>query len=639
MLTSEVDDQQMSTLELNSALEKADMNALRMALLQLTGDPELSDMETFRQPVWGGVFNMPMVNPKHHEKIKKRAMEVLLNPPEHVPPSPPLDEAKRLMEIFSGDKLSARYAQLGYEELAFDPHPRSVEWTERPTDEVLSTYHATVIGCGYSGIAVAVLLEHLGIPYTVIEREPGVGGTWWVHKFPECRVDTASYSYQYKFEKKYPWTEHYPAGHETQKYLEHIVKKYGISPHVRLNTRLLGGTWDEKVGKWDVRIVGPDGKEEILRSNFVFNATGQFSRPKPPSDVEGFDNFKGKMFHASRWDTDYSLKGKRVALVGTGATGGQMMPALAEEAKSLTVYQRMPQWVMAADKYKVRVSDGEHYLFQKIPFYWNWYVYAMFVSMQEFERITVVDPEWVAKGGLISERSDKLRQVMTNYIFEKMKPNEELAKRLIPPFAPMARRVIVDNGWYDALQRDNVELVSDKILRFTPRGIVSADNIEREFDLVVNATGFSISDYFGDTKYVGRDGRTPDDLWAKDGPRAYLSLMIPSFPNFFMFYGPNATPRFGGICTWIECWARYSVSVAKHLIENRLHSAAVTEAAYNDYNEKLDEAQKVNVRGSAKYTSGYYLNEFGRAATNMPFDGERYHELVRQPDYNDFEIR
>ncbi len=638
MMTYDVENQQMSTLELNAMLEQADINALRMALLQLTGDPVFTEMETFKQPVWGGVFSLPTVSPKHHDEIKKRAMEVLLNPPKDVPPPPSLGESKRLMELFSGDKLSIEYARLGYEELAFEPYPRDVEWTERPTDEVLSSYHATIIGCGASGIAVAVLLEKLGIPYTVIEREPSIGGTWWVHKFPECRVDINAHSYQYKFEKKYPWSEHFPTAKESLKYLNHIVDKYRIRSHLRLNTRLLGSTWDENSGNWNVRIVGPDGKEETLRSKFVFNATGQFSRPKLPS-VEGVRDFKGKMFHAARWDTNYSLKGKRVALVGTGATGAQMMPALAEEAKSLTVYQRSPQWVIGMPKYKENITEAEHYLFRSIPYYWNWYVYSSFAKTQEFERITVVDPEWITKGGLVSERNDMCRQVMTNYILEKMKSKEELVEKLIPPYPPMARRVIVDNGWYDALQRDNVELVVDEIRRFTPRGIVSADDIEREFDLVVNATGFSISDYFGDTKVVGRDGMTPEELWAKDGPRAYLSLMIPKFPNLFMFYGPNGSPRFGGLYTWIECWARYCVSIAKHVIENGLHSAAVTEAAYGDYNAKIDEAQKINLRGGPKYTGSYYINEFGRAGTNMPFDAEQYHDLLYQPDLNDLDIR
>jgi 4-hydroxyacetophenone monooxygenase len=599
----------------------------------------LADMETFKQPVWGGVFSLPAVASKHHGEIKKRAIELLRNPPRHVPPPPSFAEAKHLMELFSGEKMSFEYARLCYEELSFAPHPHGVEWAERPGDEVLSTYHATIIGAGLSGIAVAVLLEHLGIPYTIIEREPSIGGTWWIHKFPECRVDINAFSYQYKFEKHYPWSQHYPEAAETLKYVRHVVEKHGITSHLRLNTRLLGATWDEEAGKWDVRIAGADGKEEILQSNFVFNATGQFSRPKLPN-VEGIEDFDGKMFHASKWDTSYSLKGKRVALVGTGATGTQMMPGLAAAGvESLTVYQRTPQWIVSTDKYKENVTEKEHYLLENIPYYWNWYCYSTFATTQEFERITFIDPDWVAKGGIVSERNDRVRQIMTDYILNKTKSNPALAEKLIPPYPPMARRAIVDNGWYDALAQDNVELVTDKILRFTPRGIVSADGREREFDLVVNATGFSISDYFADTEYVGRDGRTPDDIWAKDGARAYLSLMIPSLPNLFIFYGPNATPRVGGLYTWIECWARYSVNIARHLIEKNLHSVAVTEGAYDGYNEKVDAAQKLNLRGSRKYSGSYYVNEFGRAGTNMPFKAEEWHAMLYQPDFTHFDIR
>ncbi|MEH2563611.1 flavin-containing monooxygenase [Bradyrhizobium sp. AZCC 2289] len=631
--------QKMSTAELNAALEKADLNALRMSLLQLTGDPVFSKMETYKQPVWGGVFNVAMVDSKHHDTIKKRALEVLLNPPADVPPPPSFDESKRLMKLYTGDNYSNEYLRLGYEELAFEPHPRNVEWTKRPSDEVLSTYHATVVGCGASGIVIAVLLEHLGIPYTVIERESGVGGTWWVHKYPDCRVDIQSHAYQFKFEKQYPWSEHYPTAPESAKYMNHVVDKYGIRPHLRLATRLLGATWDEESGKWTVRIAGPDGKEEILRSNFVFNATGQFTHPKLPK-VEGIQDFKGKIFHSARWDTSYSHKGKRIALVGAGATGVQMVPPLAEEAKSLTIYQRTPQWVVGMPNYREKITAGEHYLSENMPYYWNWLVYANFVKTHGLEHLTIIDQDWIAKGGLISEYNDRSRRYMKSYILEQIGSNEELAKKLIPSYPPMARRVIVDSGWFDSLKRDNVELVTDKILRFTPEGIVSADGQEREFDLVVSATGFAITDYFGDTKIVGRNGKIPAELWAKDGPRAYLSLMLPNFPNFFIFYGPNATATFGGLYTWIECWARYSVTVAKHVIESGLHSAAVTEAGYTAYNEKNDEAQKLNVRGGGKeYSGSYYVNEFGRAATNMPFGGAKYHDMLSNPDFNDFDLR
>jgi 4-hydroxyacetophenone monooxygenase len=291
-------------------------------------------------------------------------------------------------------------------------------------------------------------------------------------------------------------------------------------------------------------------------------------------------------------------------------------------------------------QYREKISAAEHYLYQNIPYYWNWNVYANFVKTHGLERLTIVDPDWIAKGGSVSEHNDRIREYMTKDISEKIGSKEELVKKLIPSYPPMARRVIADSGWFDSLQRDNVELVTEKILRFTPGGIVSADGKEREFDLVVSATGFSITDYFGDTKIVGRDGRTPGELWAKDGPRAYLSLMLPHFPNFFMFYGPNGTPTFGGLYTWIECWARYCVTIAKHVIENGLHSAAVTEAGYYAYNEKNDEAQKLNVRGGGReYSGSYYINEFGRAATNMPFGGTKYHDMLYQPDLNDFDLR
>ena len=288
-------------MSLADAVDRADLNALRLALYQLTGDEALASMRTEAQPVWGGVFTQSVLAPEHREEVKRRALAFMAEPLGSVPPPPTQEEAVRLMEIFSGRKLTANELRFGYEEMAFDPHPRGVEWSKKPAPDDLANIHATIVGGGISGIAIAVLLGNLGIPYTLIEREPGLAGTWLVNKYPDCRVDITSHLYQFKFEKKYPWSEHFASAAETLRYLEYVAQKYDIPSHARLNSKVAGARWDEGTATWAVEVEGPDGARTTHRSNFIFNATGQFSTPKLPQ-IPGIETYGGSIFHTARWD-------------------------------------------------------------------------------------------------------------------------------------------------------------------------------------------------------------------------------------------------------------------------------------------------------------------------------------------------
>ncbi|WP_313802666.1 NAD(P)/FAD-dependent oxidoreductase [Sphingobium sp.] len=624
-------------MSLADAVDRADLNALRLALYQLTGDEDLAAMRTEGLPVWGGVFTLSVLAPEHHDEVKRRALAYLEQPRNDQPPQPDRQEAERLMQMFSGRALTANELRFGYEELAFDPHPRGVEWRNKPAEATLSGLHATIVGGGISGMAVAVLLRHLGIPYTLIEREPALGGTWLVNKYPDCRVDITSHLYQFKFVKKYPWSEHFASAGETLRYLEQVAEEYDIPSHSRFNATVTGARWDEATATWTVEVEGGDGQRSTHVSNFIFNATGQFSTPKLP-DIPGIADYRGDIFHTARWDTSCDFAGKRVAIIGNGATGSQLMPRIAEAASHLAVYQRTPQWIIPFEGYKEKLSFEDHELAERIPFYWNWYCYSAFVRTYQLQHLTVYDPEWRAKGGMVSEANDRLREVLLNYIREKVGGDEEKVRLLTPPFPPLARRMLVDNGWYDALERENVELVATGIDRFTERGIVSGDGIEREFDLVVLAAGFEVQDYMGAIQYAGRGGATPSDVWAKDGARAYLSILMPEFPNFFMFYGPNAQPRAGGHYSWAEAWARYAVNLAVEVIERGLSCVEVRQDAFERYNESLDEAAKINLRGPESKGS-YYVNKFGRASVNVPWLAEEWYAMLAEPNFDHLTFR
>jgi 4-hydroxyacetophenone monooxygenase len=620
-----------------AALEHSDLNAVRLALYQITGDSALAKMRVERQPVWGGVFNMIGLAPEHHSEVKKRATTLLLDPPANFPPPHQIETATRLMEMFCGEKLTENELRFGTEELAFDDFPREVKWSRPPTAAVLDGFHVTIVGSGISGIVIAIMLARLGIPYTIIEREAGIGGTWLINSYPDCRVDIPAHLYQFKFEKNYPWSEYYPSRGETLKYLQHIAVKFGIMPHVKFRSEVTAATWNEQSAKWHVKIKRQDGVEQEITSNVIFNASGQFAKPNFP-DIEGIKTFKGAMFHTTSWDHSFDCSGKRVALIGNGATGTQLMPSIAKIARRLTVFQRTPQWIISVDNYRAKIPQEIQYLFDNLPYYWNWFCYSTFVRTYEMQKLTVYDREWQAQGGIISERNDKLREVLIKYIREKVHGDETQFRKLLPPFPPLARRMLVDNGWYDALARENVDLVCDGIARFTSNGIVTTDGVERSVDLVILGAGFQVSKYMWPIEYVGRDGMRPSDVWKRDGARAYLSMMMPYYPNFFMFYGPNAQPRAGGFHSWAETWARYAIRIVVHMLESGASSFEVRQAAYDDYNRRLDKEAEINLRGPASVGS-YYLNEFGRAGVNVPWLAEDWHAMLAEPNFEHFDVR
>jgi 4-hydroxyacetophenone monooxygenase len=621
---------------LERAVEAADLNALRMALWQVTGDEALGRMSVVKVPVWGGVMVFDQLAPEHHEEVKAKAIAYLSNPPEKVPPPISREEAPRLVASFEGvDRVSDALFGFAWEELAFDDFPREVKWHEKPSPEILKANHVTIIGAGVSGILAGVQLSRLGIPYTIFERHSDMGGTWHVNRYPEARVDITSYIYQYHFEKNYRWKSYFSDREETHNYLRFIAEKYDVLPNIRCGNEVTEARWNEEASAWDVTVRTGDGEEQTIRSQFLLSASGLFNKPKLPA-IPGLETFEGAVFHTTQWDESYDYSGKRIALIGNGSTGCQALPALAEKGESVTIFMRTPHWVFPMENYKGLVAPEVNWMLDHMPYYWNWFCYGRSRMSLRLQDVGEYDPEWQAKGGIISERNDRLRDTLTTFIGEKMAAKPELAEKLIPSWPPLARRPVVDSGWYDALLRENVAVVRTSIDHIEPRGIVDSEGELHELDLIVLATGFEVSRFLWPVRYTGRSGVTLEQAWSEDGARAYLGMSIPNFPNFFMFYGPNSQPRGGGgLHTWAEMWGRYIVNAIVHTIEGGHASIEVRPEAYHDYNRSLDERAKFLVRNSEGKGS-YHINEFGRLVTNVPWDAEEYSGFIRHPEFDKF---
>ncbi|WP_433622183.1 flavin-containing monooxygenase [Nocardia sp. CA-120079] len=620
---------------LSRALRVADLNVMRIVVNQLTGDESMLRMNTVKVPIRGGSRFIEQLAPEHHDKVRAAATALLSQGPIEDVRIPQPDELRRLMTILGGEPLDDIGFRFAREEFAIDDFPRDVEWEpSAAAAERLENFRVVVVGGGISGIATAVMLGRCGIQYEVIERQSDLGGTWTLNDYPEARVDVTSYLYQFKFEKRYPWTEYFASQDETRSYLRGVAAKYGVLPHVTFGAEVVEATWDEDTAEWILQISAA-GEVTERRADVVISASGLFHLAKRPN-IEGLEDFQGAMFHTTSWDHSTELAGKRIGLIGNGSSGTQLMPYLASVAGTLTAFQRTPSWITPMERYREKVQPEMQWLFDHVPFYWNWYVFSQYIATTRLEAAQTYDPEWQAAGGLISERNDALREAALTYMRTKLASRPDLIEKSTPTYAPLARRLVVDNGWYDALLQDNVSLETDPIDRVTAEGVLMADGTLHELDVLVLATGFEVGRYFAPIDYVGRDGATLNDLWAKDGARSYLGMAIPGLPNLFCTYGPNGQPRTGGsYYSWAEIWARYIVKAVIGLLESGASSIECRRDRYDEYNERMD-AATAEIIWEGEGVGGYYVNEFGRSGVNMPWGFLEYFSWVIEPDFDDY---
>ncbi|NUU25850.1 MAG: NAD(P)/FAD-dependent oxidoreductase [Streptomycetaceae bacterium] len=611
------------------AVELGDLNAVRVARYQQTHDAELA-----RLPVAAKLTD------DDRELLVGKAVDWLAaHAGPGMPEEPPEAQLRALMNMATGEEMSDLEFEARRDLAAFQPFPWYAEWTHaRPA--LPEGFQAVVIGSGFSGLAMGVQFERLGIPYLVLDRQPRPGGTWSIHRYPGIRVDTASITYEFSFEKNHPWTEYYARGPEVRAYLEHIAKKYGVLANTRFGHTLHAATFDESRNLWVLDVATPDGTATI-EANILVNALGTFTNPRLPH-FEGQEDFRGQMVHPSLWPEDLDVAGKRVAVIGNGSTGVQMVAPIAEKADHVHVFQRTPQWISPREKYGAEVEPEVRWLLDNFPGYWNWWRYMSVAGLFGTHGFLIPDEQWQADGGTFNPMNDKLREDLTAYIKAQTGGRRDLVDRLIPDYAPFSRRPVVDNGWYQALTRDNVDLVTDPITRLTETGIETADGTVHDVDLVVTATGFDIVKYLWPARYTGRQGLDVHDFWASDGPRAYLGMMVPNFPNMFVLYGPNSQPLSGGtsLPMWYVIWASYVGQLVVRMLEDDASAVEVSLDAYERYNKALDaEADKLLLlQDYGAPEKNYYVNEFGRLQVNAPWYGPDFHRMCTRVDWNDLDL-
>ena len=533
---------------------------------------------------------------------------------------------KQMMDWLAVAEVPDEYVPMMLEEMGLDG--RDARADDLSCDPAARTdFPVVVIGAGQSGLLAAIRLKQAGIPFTVVEKNPGVGGTWWENSYPGARVDVGNHFYCYSFEPS-QWSEFFARQPELQRYFDEVMHRHGIAERVRFDTEVLGAAWDDETCTWSVSVRGPGGAE-TLRARAVISAVGQLNQPFVP-ELPGAQDFAGPAFHTARWDDDVELAGRDVVMIGAGATGFQLAPAIADTVGRLTIFQRTAQWMFPNPNYHAAVGPGVRWALRHLPFYGRWYRFLIFWPGCD---------SGLAAAKVGSEANELARMMFTQWITSQCEGDEELIAKVVPDYPATGKRTLQDNGsWLATLRRENVDLVRCGVARIEPDAVVDNDDVRHPADVLVYATGFRVNDFLSSLAVTGRDGADLHEVWAQR-PAAYLGITIPGFPNFFCMYGPGTNLASGGSLIFhSECEIRYIMGCIDLLLASGASAMEPRVEAYDDWYERCQSELKTLVWSQPSIEHSFYKDANGVVHTLSPWRLVDYWSWTRRPDPADFVV-
>ena len=625
--------------ELRSALQEANLPTLLAALAQLTGDDTWLTGR-FRPTSALGVDDHDTAGlPPHlQQEARDEAFGVLRawhdGAFEAAPPPSPERLTQMLhLSLGSSQRLPEGIGGLLAEELGVldrdvlpepDMTPRHIE--------------VLVIGAGLSGLCAAVKLKKAGIPFTILDKNAAVGGTWLENTYPACGVDTPSHLYSYSFAQSPNWTRYFAKRDELYSYLVEVTDTFGLRPHIRFDAEVESMVWDDDAQLWRVTTRSASGHRDTVSANAVISGVGLLNRPAIPS-IPGLDSFEGPSMHTACWDNSVDVTGKRVVVIGTGASSMQLVPAIAGRAAHVTVFQRSPQWGLPNNNYMRETSEATRTLMANVPFYLGWYRLRLVWNFGDrLYPALQIDADWAHPERAVNRSNDKHREYLTDYIRSELGDRPDLLEKCLPTYPPYGKRPLLDNGWFRTVTRDDVTLSTERVVEVRPNSVVSADGIEYPADVLVLATGFQAVRVLGPMEVRGRSGKSLRETWGEDDARAYLGTTVPDFPNFFLLLGPNTFAAHGGSAALtIEMQVRYVMSLLLELATGEATSVEVKQEVFEAYDRKISDALTRTIWSHPGMTT-YYRNEAGRIVIPMPWTNVDYWHMTHEPDLNDFHV-
>ena len=487
-----------------------------------------------------------------------------------------------------------------------------------------STPSVAVIGAGLGGLAMAIKAKEAGVTdLTVFEKADRVGGTWRENTYPGCACDVPVALYQFSFAPNPGWSHLFPRAAEIQAYSESLADMFQLRPHLRLNAEITKAVWDEAGQVWRIRTA--DGME--TSAQVLVAALGQLSRPQLPA-IEGRENFAGVSFHSAQWRHDVDLTGKRVGVIGSAASAVQFIPEIAKVAGHLTVFQRTPNWLVP--RMDREITNEEKALMMTQP--------ETALQMLQANRDLIYTNAdvffWQAFQSTPEGRAAYTKQALTH--LETQVADPDLRKKLTPDYPIGCKRILICDDFYPALQRPNVELVTERISHIKPEGVVTKDGQTHAFDVLIYATGFETTGWRWSADIVGRGGVSLHETW-KDGPEAYLGLTAKGFPNMFMLYGPNTNLGHNSITFMHECQIGYIVQALAAMRDRGVGAMDVTDAAQARFNRDL-QAQLATTVWADPHCASWYKTADGRITQNWSSHTRAYAKATAAIAWDDYAV-
>ena len=623
------------TPELREALREGEIHTLLMTYVHISRDEALLDK--FAPHIKSPYAYPPESIPEElQEELREKLLHVLTTPgAETDEPSDAL--MQRMMTIGLAEPVEDEFLPLLYDQIGFRPEtPRKERADRKPADP---NFKVLVIGAGMTGLAAGVKLDEAGYTYEIIEKNEEIGGTWWENRYPGVGVDTPSHFYSFSFALNPEWNNYHPQGNDMFAYLRRVADEYGLRSNIRFNTTVETLIWDNDAGVWNVTIRGKDGSQQVVQANAVINGHGPVNRLKWP-DLPGLESFQGPRLHTATWDTSLDLKGKRVAVIGTGASAAQLIPAVADDVSELYVFQRSRHWVMPSPAGEDLVSDGVKYAMRHIPHYLEWYRFRIYwFAADGLYPNVLLDPEWPADSPSVSALNDGMRNFALGHIQSTFADRPDLQEKLTPDFPIFSKRIILDRGpYFTTFLKPNVHLEQAGIEKITPTGVVTKDGREIEVDVLICATGFDVANMMGKLEIVGVDGKRLRDEWGVDDARGYFGLTVPGFPNYFHTTGPNSAPNHAAGQNLIsERQVNYIIECLDWINAEGKTALQPKQDAFEAWQGKVD-TQMAKMIWSHPRAYSYYNNSKKRNFLSWPWRLVDFWNECRGPRKTDFDL-
>ena len=480
-----------------------------------------------------------------------------------------------------------------------------IEGADRPPS-------VAVVGSGFAGLGMGIRLLQSGVrDLTIFEKADRVGGVWRENTYPGAACDVASHLYSYSFERTRDWSRRFSPQPDILAYLEGCVRRHGLGPHLRLGTEIASADFDERRRRWRLRTTAG----ETVEVDVLVTACGQLSRPTLPS-IPGIERFAGTAFHSAHWDHRYDMSGRRVAVIGTGASAIQFVPEIARRVERLHIFQRSAPWVIP--KLDAPYGRGHRRIFRWLPL-WplaarvGWFLYMELATVGLTRRRWLIDPLRLASRAMLR------LQV----------PDPAVRARLTPDYEIGCKRVLISSDYYRAMARDNVEVITEEVREITRDGVTTADGVERKVDAIVFGTGFTANEFLAPITIRGLGGRTLDDAW-RDGAEAYLGLSVSGFPNLFIMYGPNTNLGAGSIIHMLESQMSWILGALRELARRPGAGLDVRADVQGAFDREVQERLRTSVWQSG--CTSWYRTRSGRVVNNWPGLMSEYRRRTREFD-------